>query len=359
MTQLESEVEPDSIGIDIGRESVSFVIIYPLILTISGSLLVITISSNLCNPYPLACNPEFACPGNTNKQEVNAMPSYLSFTSRMSAWLAASIALTSPQLQAQEEGTLALEEVVVVAQRREQSAMVVPLTVNVFNAEDITETGALTLQNIDGYIPGFDAVGETFTQQRLEIRGVSSPAISSGSDPSVATFYDEAYLPRAATTIAFSDMAQIEILKGPQGTLFGRNAAAGVINIIPNSPSDTLEAFGRMRLGNDGRVRVEGMANTPVTDTFFLRFNALTNQVDGFVDQEGSAKYDGGKQDHNTTRIAGLWEITDSTRAQLSYDWDKLKNAPSMSIGYSEWAYSTDPFDGESCKRCYRRRRVT
>lgn len=269
------------------------------------------------------------------------------FMRRPALAVAVLFASSSPWGQAQEEGALALEEIVVVAQRREQSAMVVPIAVDVFSADDIVNTGALTLRNIDDYIPGFEVQNESVTQQGLKVRGVSSSNISTGGDPSIATFYDETYLPRAATTIAFADMQRIEVLKGPQGTLFGRNAAVGVINMVPNSPSDSMEGFGRARLGNDDLVRVEGMFNVPVTDTVFLRMNALSNERDGFIDQLGPADKDPGETDHKTARIAALWNITDATSAQLSCDWDKLDNAPGMALGYSEYAHSLDPFSGK------------
>lgn len=261
--------------------------------------------------------------------------------------VAMSIISVLPKVYSQEIGALALEEIVVVAQRREQSALVVPIAVDVFSAEDMAKTGALTLRNIDDYIPGFEVQNESFTQQGLKVRGVSSSNISTGGDPSVATFYDETYLPRAATTVAFADMQRVEVLKGPQGTLFGRNAAVGVINMVPNSPSDISEGFARARLGNDDLVRVEGMLNVPVTDNFFLRMNALSNERDGFIEQLGSADHDPGERDHKTARIAALWELNDTTRVQLSYDWDKVDNAPGVAIGYSEFAHSLDPFSGE------------
>ena len=114
-----------------------------------------------------------------------------------------------------------LEEIVVTAQKREQASLNVPVAVGTFTSRDILNTGALTLQQIDDFIPGFEADGETFTQQSYNVRGISSPNISTGGDPSVATFYDEVYLPRAATTMAFADMERVEVLMGPQGTLFG------------------------------------------------------------------------------------------------------------------------------------------
>ncbi|WP_373092909.1 TonB-dependent receptor plug domain-containing protein, partial [Zhongshania sp.] len=156
---------------------------------------------------------------------------------------------------------LSLEEVVVTAQKREQNAQTVPVTVDTFSSTDVENTGALILEDMQDYIPGFqvgeDVHGGGITQSQLIVRGVEGSNISTGGDPSVATFYDEVYLPKAATTVAFSDMQQIEVLKGPQGTLFGRNAAAGVVNMIPNAPSEETEAMLSARLGNYGLGRYE------------------------------------------------------------------------------------------------------
>ena len=135
--------------------------------------------------------------------------------------LAIVMGLSAPVL-AQEAGEtedsnqfIGLEEVVVTAQRREQNALDIPVTVDVFSAQDIEKTGALTLADVQDFIPGFE-VGGGVTQSSIRIRGVSSPNISTGGDPSVATFYDEVYLPRGATSVALSDLARIEVLKGPQ-----------------------------------------------------------------------------------------------------------------------------------------------
>lgn len=260
------------------------------------------------------------------------------------AALGSSVGLTA---QANDDNRLVIEEVIVNAQKREQSALVVPVTVDTFSVNDIINTGALSLQDIDDYIPGFESGGETITQQGYRLRGVSSPNISTGGDPSVATFYDDVYLPRAATTVAFSDMARIEVLKGPQGTLFGRNAAAGVINMVPNAPSEEYEGFVSARLGNEQFLRVEGMVNLPLTDSVSLRINALGNQKDGFVDQLGDARFEPGYKENQSFRVAARWEISDDSRAQLAYDWDRIDQAPTMAIGFSEFAYSRDPFAGK------------
>lgn len=240
---------------------------------------------------------------------------------------------------------LLLEEVLVTAQKREQAAIDVPMTVNVFSSADIEKTGALIMADMDHYIPGFE-VGESSTQAPVRIRGVSSSNISTGGDPSVAVFYDEVYIPRAGQQMAFSDMARIEVLKGPQGTLYGRNAAAGVVNLVPNQPGDYNEGFVRARLGDYSLFRVEAMGNAAVSDNFWIRGNILSNHADGYVTNTQGGR-DPGSQKNLTARVAGLWTISDATQLQLSWDYDDTENVGRAAHGISEWAACpTDPFCG-------------
>ena len=240
-----------------------------------------------------------------------------------------------------------LEEIIVTAQKRQQQAIDVPIAIGTFSQRDIINTGALTLQDIDAYIVGFDAGGETFTQQGYSIRGISSPNISTGGDPSVSTFYDGAYLPRAATTVAFADMERVEVLRGPQGTLFGRNAAAGVVNLVPNAPTtERVEGSARLRAGNLNLLRVEGMINLPVSDTFAIRANALFNQRDGISDNVEPAEFDAGEKGNWAGRIAMRWEPSDATALQLAVDVDHFDQAPSMAIGVSPYSLNTNPYSG-------------
>ena len=241
---------------------------------------------------------------------------------------------------------MVLEEIIITAQKREQNAMTVPITVDTFSSRDIEVTGAQDIKGVEAYIPGFEA-GDGVTQVGLTIRGVSSSNISSGGDPSVATFYDEVYLPQAASTVTFSDMARIEILKGPQGTLFGRNAAAGVVNMVPNQPAADLEGFVSARLGNYDLTRFEGMINAPLTDDLFMRANIYTNERDGYIQNVSPGGDDVGAEDNQAARIAFLWNITGATNLQVSYDYDKVDNAPRGSVGIGEFAYSDDPFSGK------------
>ena len=230
-----------------------------------------------------------------------------------------------------------LEEITVTAQKREQSELEVPMTLDVFSAKDIEETGALNLIEMQDFIPGFE-VGSNPTQAGISIRGVSSVNISTGGDASVATFYDEIYVPRAATTASFTDLQRVEVLKGPQGTLYGRNAAAGVVSMVPNRPGPDNDGFIKHRIGNYGLYRMELMGNVAVSDDLFLRANVLSNRRDGYLTNLVGGGTDTGKQRNFAARISGLWEISDRTDLQVSYDYDAVDNAPRGAVGLSPWA---------------------
>jgi iron complex outermembrane receptor protein len=245
--------------------------------------------------------------------------------------------------------SLQLEEVVVTAQKREEDYMAVPVTVNAFTAQDMVNTGAVNIQDIDDFMPGVEVSDGGSTQVGITVRGVSSPNISSGQDPSVATFYDGSYMPRAVTSIPFTDIARTEVLKGPQGTLFGRNATAGVINIVPNDPHGEFEGFIKSRLGNYGLVRLEGMVNAPLADSIALRANVFSHQRDGIVENVGIG---GDIRDEQfiAARLSVLFTLSDETDIQLSYDMEDRDEEPRQTIGVSKYAYrgNPDPFSGKA-----------
>jgi len=266
---------------------------------------------------------------------------------------AASIGGFSGASMAQEEErkgySLVLEEVVVTAQKREEDYMTVPVTVNAFTAQDMVNTGAVNIQDIDDFIPGVEVGDGGATQVGITVRGVSSPNISSGGDPSTATFYDGSYMPRAVTSIPFTDIARTEVLKGPQGTLFGRNATVGVINIVPNNPHDEFEAFVKTRLGNYNLVRLEGMVNTPITDNLAFRGNIFSHKRDGITENVGIGG-DIRDEEFWAMRASVLWTLSDKTDLQFSYDMEERDEQPRQAIGVGKYAYegSLDPFSGEA-----------
>ncbi|MCF2950099.1 TonB-dependent receptor [Paraglaciecola aquimarina] len=245
------------------------------------------------------------------------------------------------------------EVIEVTSQKRVQNVMQVPITVGIINADLLEESSSIGLADVDKFIPGFDFSDANVTQAGVKIRGVSSPNISVGGDPSAATFYDDVYMPRAAQNVVFSDIERVEVLKGPQGTLFGRNAATGVVSIIPKKPSDDTEGFGKFSWGTDNLQRYEGMANVALSNNLYLRVNGLVSLQDGIVQNTAKPEWnknnkiwDLGDKNHKAARIALLWDISTGTEFQLSLDLDDLNQAPPMAIGLSAYAShgGTQPF---------------
>jgi iron complex outermembrane receptor protein len=271
--------------------------------------------------------------------------------SSVAAALAALCSAHTIGQEAESKGgySLQLEEVVVTAQKREENYMSVPVTVNAFTAQDMANTGAVSIQDIDNFIPGFEVSNGGATQVGITMRGVSSPNISSGGDPSIATFYDGSYMPRAVTSIPFTDIARTEILKGPQGTLFGRNATVGVINIVPNNPGDEFEAFVKTRLGNYNLVRLEGMVNAPITDNVAVRANLFSHKRDGITENVGIGG-DIRDEEFFAARASVLWTLSYQTDLQLSADMEDRDEQPRQTIGVGKYAYqsSLDPYSGEA-----------
>ncbi|QOL26830.1 TonB-dependent receptor [Thalassotalea sp. LPB0316] len=256
-----------------------------------------------------------------------------------------------------------IEVMTVTAQKRVQNILKVPVTVASVSQETIEKTTSILLSDIDVFIPGFEFSDGNMTQAGVTMRGISSPNISVGGDPSTAIFYDDVYMPRAAQNVLFSDMARVEVLKGPQGTLFGRNAAMGVVNMVPNSPHDEFEGFVKGTFGTDNLARIEGMINLPINDNVYVRANLLTNEQDGIVENvaepswaKNESLWDLGARDHNAARIALFWQVSDKTDFQLSYDWDDLEQAPPMAVGISEYAYKNgkEPFGNKAENDVYK-----
>ncbi|HVJ63478.1 MAG TPA: Plug domain-containing protein, partial [Tahibacter sp.] len=139
------------------------------------------------------------------------------------------IACASGTALAQEpakDADTTLERVVVTAQSREQELQEVPIAIQVINDKLIDETTAYDIQDIDTFVPGLSVTGQK-TQPYFAIRGISTGDFGIGTDPAVGVYIDGVYSARSGgSVLAFNDVERIEVLKGPQGTLFGRNSAA-------------------------------------------------------------------------------------------------------------------------------------
>jgi iron complex outermembrane receptor protein len=187
---------------------------------------------------------------------------------------------------AQDADTQASEEdvIVVTMERREQTLQNFAGTGAVLTGEDLDQLGLKNLDDIDSQIPGLQIANN---QGNLEvyIRGVGSSNNTELGDPAAATHLDGVYLPRPAGIGAgFFDIERVEVNVGPQGTLRGRNATAGTINIIPWKPwIGNFDAMGEVGVGNFGELTLEGMVNIPLGDTAALRIAGIHSEHDSYL----------------------------------------------------------------------------
>jgi len=227
-----------------------------------------------------------------------------------------------------------IQEVVVTAQLRRQSAEDVPMALQVVGAEQIEAVGATDINDLQTFIPGLTVTGSQ-TEPHFSLRGIRSNDFGVGTDPAVGLYVDGIYSSRSgASIVAFDDVEQIEVMKGPQGTLLGRNSPAGAISITTNKPVDSYEGEVSVRFGDYGEHRVQGMVNIPLTDSLDFRASGVVNATDGYY-KDAYTGADLAKQSEWTGKMALRWRPDDLTDATLTWRHDTLNGAPPISINIS------------------------
>ena len=212
-----------------------------------------------------------------------------------------------------------LEEVVVTAQKRSQSLQDVPVTVQALTEDGLAEAGISDSLDLQIVTPGF-VVNNTGPAQQMYLRGIGNRLALAGLDPSVAIYMDDQYIGVAqAGQFEFADIERIEVLKGPQGTLYGRNASAGAIRVVTKAVDDDFNGKIEGTLGNFDQRKLSGSVNVPITDDFGVRLSALVSQRDGFAENigtEGLREIDDG--DFRAYRLKARWNATDNITANLA-----------------------------------------
>jgi iron complex outermembrane recepter protein len=225
--------------------------------------------------------------------------------------------------QAQEDAARVLEEVTVTARQRVESLQGVPVAVTVFDesalektfAQNLGEVGAYAPNVTIGTVPGFNAAS-------IAIRGVSTGDIPSTFDPAVTVAVDGFYLGHyQASLLDMFDIQQVEILRGPQGTLFGKNTIGGVINVSTKKPSGEFGVQAKVRVGDEGRQDIMGAIDLPIVDDVLAaRISMQKFDFDGFYENtyDGS---DAGGQDLFAARAKLMWTPSEEFEALLSFEY--------------------------------------
>ncbi|MEI9997466.1 MAG: TonB-dependent receptor [Rhizomicrobium sp.] len=184
---------------------------------------------------------------------------------------------------AESSTTVQVETVVVTAQRRAERSVDTPISVYVASGDQLHDRGATNFQDLQNYVPGvhMDQNGLAF---QPTIRGVGSAISGPGDSANVATYVDGFYRPSMnSNNMQFDDVASIQVLKGPQGTLFGRNATGGAFLVTTNQPSFDFGATARLGYGSDNTLNASGFVTGGLSDTVAASLSAYGSRSDGSV----------------------------------------------------------------------------
>ena len=222
-----------------------------------------------------------------------------------------------------------IDDIIVTAQKREQNLQDVPIVVTSLSAETLQDAGVRDIKDLQILTPGMTVTStssEASTTAR--IRGVGTVGDNPGLESSVGVVIDGVY--RSRNSVGFGDlgeMSRIEVLKGPQGTLFGKNTSAGVINIITEAPSFTPEFNAELNVGNYGAMGASGSVTGPISDTLAFRLYAGRRVRDGFMTIDTGdgprAEVDDNNQDFGTVRGQLLWLPSDNVSFRLIGDFSR------------------------------------
>lgn len=263
-------------------------------------------------------------------------------------------ALSMPAIAQDTQGAV-LKEVLVSAQRRQERIQDVPVSITVFDQEQMNNANIVTAADIATYTPSLQVnsrFGDDSTN--FAIRGFSQELRTTAS---VGVYFAEVISPRGANTTQsgdgagpgdFFDLANVQVLKGPQGTLFGRNTTGGAVLITPQKPTDALEGYLEASAGNFDMQRIQGVVNIPVSDSLRLRFGVDQQERDGYLDNiSGIGPSDFSDLDYTSWRASAVWDVSDTVE---NYTILKYVDSSNNGAPFSVFACNTPVAFGAFCE---------
>jgi iron complex outermembrane recepter protein len=233
------------------------------------------------------------------------------------------LACASDASAQQENKSDQIEEIIVTAQKREEPLSKAPLAITAISQEQLQAAGVIAISDLPSVAPSVEVTTYPLLNNiQMSIRGIASlGGLSDPLNPAVATYVDGVYIPSNwGLQGALYDLARVEVLRGPQGTLYGRNATAGSINILTADPQPQFGAAFDISAGNYGDTMSHGMINLPVDDTLAVRGDFYYHRSDGFYDTEGTTGRNLGAADDRGARITALWSPTSNFKWRLAVD---------------------------------------
>ena len=223
-----------------------------------------------------------------NQEETTVKTSF--FGRLLAALTLGSTATSGAQAQpAGDSGMQPLEEIIVTARKRDESLLEVPMSLSVLSGDDLANIGVSNFQQLSGSVPGLN-YSQTFgLQNRISMRGVGATELTNVT-PGVGLFIDGVFQPNQSFFgIGFQDVERLEILRGPQGTLYGRNTLAGAINIITAEPTNEFTGEVELEVGNEDTYGASGFLSGAIIDEVLkFRLSGFYKESDGFWDSQAT-----------------------------------------------------------------------
>ena len=257
---------------------------------------------------------------------------------------AASLGLSVPAAAQEAAADRIFEEVVVTARQREEKAQTVPIPITALSSEQLVTRNLMEVRDLEKLSPNTSIDYSSVNGNAIQvfIRGIGQTNWAATQDPKIGMYVDGVYYSRPqGALVDFNDVERVEVLRGPQGTLFGRNTTAGLIHIINNRPStDGFESDITLGAGNDGQSNYGLVVNAPLSENWAARLSLSGQQADGVIINSFTGK-DRGNEDSTNARFALRYQ-GEKLDAQLSYtNFEADERGP---LGSCEWHATDDPF---------------
>lgn len=240
----------------------------------------------------------------------------------------AQIARESDEAQAQDTDQ-GVADIVVTARKQSESVQTVPIAITALSSEQLADNRVFDVSRLGELVPGLVTAAGNYRGFPV-IRGITSRSPEAGAEGAVGQYVDEIYQPRISNQLTgLLDLERIEVLKGPQGTLFGRNTIAGAINYVTKRPSDTFEARAEVGAGTRNLLEMRGAVSGPVAPNLAARISVMAMQNDGNVDviNRNGQKFANDGESNFGVRAALRWTPSEDIEINASLSRLQLKGA--------------------------------
>jgi iron complex outermembrane recepter protein len=246
-----------------------------------------------------------------------------------------------------EKENISLNGVTVTSQKRNQQILEVPITMSVIDAGFIKDNHITELDKLSEYVPGLQIRMHGTDRPSFVIRGINSDEVSPADPPRISVFYNDVPISRQnGAAMALFDMQQVDVLKGPQGTLFGRGSEIGAINYVSQKPSNNFNGFLAAGIGNFNQKEIDGAINIPIIkDKLLIRAAGIYDYQNGYIKNTFGGNLSGRNTKAGRFAATFLPTVRDKIDFVLNYQKDNNPGLGYMSMSYPNTEGNNNPYN--------------